>query len=229
MLYDGWKGEEKRTIMVRGLIIYQKKSRKYTSNISSLFPLSFVSRSTRRRSRQGGAARPGGPAPSRCSGPAAVRDAARLSTFPKVRLFCPPRFATSPHHTPPLQKTHQPRRPSPRCPQMVTSCGPARWLADRPPTENSWWGDDASVSVCTFVFRVASLMFAIQHLAGNGEMEGTTCSLADLDKSVWWTETRTWREYEDKNQEEQRPLWSWQVFFHLSCFIVAVSMEMVNV
>lgn len=103
MLYDGWKGEEKRTIMVRGLIIYQKKSRKYTSNISSLFPLSFVSRSTRRRSRQGGAARPGGPAPSRCSGRQRRSPALHFSQGSALlsSSFCnlPPSHSSAPENT----------------------------------------------------------------------------------------------------------------------------------
>lgn len=73
--------------MLRGLIIYKK-----SSNISSLCPLSFVSRSVR-RSRQGGAARPVAPAPSRCSG--ARRCAAPP---PKVWLFCPPCFQPPPLH-----------------------------------------------------------------------------------------------------------------------------------
>lgn len=84
--------EEKRTIMVRVLIIY-KKSRKYTSN-SSLFHLSVASRNT----RQGGAARPGGPAPSRCSGPAAVRQSPALR-FSRDLALLSSWFPTSPHHT----------------------------------------------------------------------------------------------------------------------------------
>lgn len=63
-------------------------------------------------------------------------------------------------------------------------------------------------------------MLPIQHLAGNAAMEGTTSSLADLDKTFWWT----WHEYEDKNQEEQMT-----GFLSFVLFIVAVSMEMVNV
>lgn len=47
--------------------------------------------------RQEGAAGPGRPPPSRCPGPAAVRD-----TFPEVRLFCPPGFQPSPITLPPL-------------------------------------------------------------------------------------------------------------------------------
>lgn len=90
--------DEKRTIMVRGLILYEKKSRKYTTHIS-LFPLSFVIWNTGRSSSQGAAARPDGPAPSRCSGPAAARDAARLSAFAEVWLFCPLHFQPPPHHT----------------------------------------------------------------------------------------------------------------------------------
>lgn len=112
---------KKKTIMVRGLTL----SRKYTSNIS-LFPLFFVSWSTRRKSRQGSAARPGRPAPSRCSGPTAARDGARLSAFAEVWLFCPLQYNLPPITLPPLQKTHQPLRPSPCYPQMATSCGPAR-------------------------------------------------------------------------------------------------------
>lgn len=81
----------KRTIIVRGLIIYQRRRVENTQvpSLPCFLSVLWVG-------APGGAARPGGPAPSRCSGPAAVRDAAQLSTFPKVRLFCPTRFCNLP-------------------------------------------------------------------------------------------------------------------------------------
>lgn len=75
---------------------------------------------------------------SRCSGPVALRDGARLSASclsPRfgsfVHSFTPP--PPPPITLPPLQITHQPRRSSPRYPQMATSCGPALRLAERLP------------------------------------------------------------------------------------------------
>lgn len=68
---------------------------------------------------------------SRCSGPVALGDGARLAAScfsPRFGSFVHLVYAPppSPITLPPLQITHQPRRSSPRYPQMATSCGPAR-------------------------------------------------------------------------------------------------------
>lgn len=57
--------------------------------------------------------------------------------------------------------------PSPWCPQMVTSCGPAQRLVERLPNREQLVRDDISPGVCTLIFRVVLLMLPIQHLAGN--------------------------------------------------------------